>query len=93
MGDMASGTVQIEHRTAAFRPLFSGPMISNGGYDKAKAIAAIEAGTADLVSFGVLFIANPDLPARFKQRVPLNNPDPTTFYGEGAKGYTDYPSL
>ena len=48
---------------------------------------------ADLVSFGVLFIANPDLPERFRRNAPLNKPDPSSFYGEGSKGYTDYPAL
>ncbi|MDR3484677.1 MAG: alkene reductase [Bradyrhizobium sp.] len=91
--DLKTGTVQIEHTTAALRPAFPGVMISNGGYDKAKAETALAAGTADLVSFGVPFIANPDLPARFQNDAPLNTPDPATFYGSGAKGYTDYPSL
>jgi len=91
--DLKTGSVQIEHTTAALRPAFPGVMISNGGYNKAKAEAALAAGTADLVSFGVPFIANPDLPARFQNDAPLNTPDLATFYGSGAKGYTDYPSL
>jgi 2,4-dienoyl-CoA reductase-like NADH-dependent reductase (Old Yellow Enzyme family) len=53
----------------------------------------IEAGEADAVGFGVPFLANPDLPERFRQGAPLNQPDPTTFYAPGAKGYTDYPTL
>ena len=50
-------------------------------------------GEADAVAFGKLFIANPDLPRRFAEGAPLNAPDPTTFYGGGARGYTDYPAL
>ena len=45
------------------------------------------------MAFGKLFIANPDLPRRFATGAPLNPPDPQTFYGAGAKGYTDYPAL
>jgi N-ethylmaleimide reductase len=50
-------------------------------------------GTADLVSFGRLFISNPDLPARFRAGLPLTAPDPATFYGGDHRGYTDYPAL
>ena len=45
------------------------------------------------MAFGVPYIANPDLGTRFRSGAPLNKPDPSTFYGEGAKGYTDYPTL
>jgi N-ethylmaleimide reductase len=48
---------------------------------------------ADAVAFGRKFIANPDLPERFRRGAPLNQPDRSTFYGGGEKGYTDYPSL
>jgi N-ethylmaleimide reductase len=91
--DLAGGTVQIRETTKAFRPMFRGAVISNGGYDRDKAEAALSDGTADLVSFGQLFVANPDLPARLRQDGPFNPADPATFYGEGAKGYTDYPAL
>ncbi|MEU8582039.1 alkene reductase [Streptomyces abikoensis] len=57
------------------------------------ALALIKDGTADLVSFGSMFLANPDLPHRLKQGGPFNTPDPTTFYGGDDQGYTDYPSL
>jgi N-ethylmaleimide reductase len=80
-----------------FRPLYQGTIIANGGYDKAKANAVLEAGNADLVSFGKLFLANPDLPQRFAIDADLNAPNPATFYGIGDQdletGYTDYPSL
>ena len=48
---------------------------------------------ADLVAFGKPYIANPDLVRRLREDAPLNTPDKTTFYGGGAKGYTDYPAL
>jgi N-ethylmaleimide reductase len=77
----------------AFGHLFHGTIMANGGFDQAKAEAALEGALADLVSFGALFIANPDLPNRFAQNAPLNPPDQATFYGGGANGYIDYPAL
>ncbi|MDN5569091.1 MAG: alkene reductase, partial [Paracoccus sp. (in: a-proteobacteria)] len=59
----------------------------------AEAAAWVQNGQADAVAFGRDFIANPDLPARIAQDGPYNEPDPDTFYGGGAKGYTDYPTL
>ncbi len=76
-----------------FRRCFKGTYITNGGYDKALAEEALAANYADLVAFGALFIANPDLPERFAKNAPLNAPDPSTFYGGDGKGYTDYPFL
>ncbi|MCW5651154.1 MAG: alkene reductase [Ramlibacter sp.] len=64
----------------------------NNGYDKALAEHAVPA-HADLVAFGKPFIANPDLVHRLHDNAALNEPDKTTFYGGGAKGYTDYPAL
>jgi len=65
----------------------------NMGYDAQSGETILESGGADMVCYGKLFLANPDLPERFKQKAPLNQPDPTTFYGGGEKGYTDYPKL
>ena len=65
----------------------------NNGYNRELAIDAVEEGKADLVAFGKLFIANPDLAQRLKNDTVLNAPDKDTFYGGGAKGYTDYPIL
>jgi N-ethylmaleimide reductase len=79
--------------TAYFRPIYQGNLMANWDYDQAKANAAIASGNADLISFGKAFIANPDLPERFKLNAPLNPPDPNTFYGGGEHGYTDYPTL
>jgi N-ethylmaleimide reductase len=76
-----------------FRHRWRGALIGNKGYDLARANAAIQAGWADLVSFAVLFLANPDLPIRFRRGGPFNPPDRKTFYGGTAAGYTDYPSI
>lgn len=72
---------------------FGGTYIANGGYDAEKAEQAIAAGEADLVAFGSLFLANPDLVNRFRQGWVLNQPDPSTFYQGEERGYTDYPTL
>lgn len=66
-------------------------VIANAGYDKASAEAELEKGIAKLISFGKLYIANPDLPERFRKNAPLNEPDRTTVYGGGKQGYIDYP--
>ena len=76
-----------------FRKLWRGALVANKGYDLARANAAIQAGWADLVSFAVLFLANPDLPIRFRRGGPFNPPDRKTFYGGTAAGYTDYPPI
>lgn len=56
-------------------------------------MAAIESSEVDAVAFGTPYIANPDLVARFEADAGLNKPDPSSFYGIGPKGYTDYPAL
>ncbi len=75
------------------KQIFQGPVIANEGFTKENAQAALDAGTADAVAWGKAFIANPDLVARFAANAPLNEPNPETFYGQGAHGYTDYPAL
>ncbi|MGJ8545252.1 MAG: alkene reductase [Sulfitobacter sp.] len=77
----------------ALRDLFAGTYMANNGYDRDMAIEAVAEGRADLVAFGVPFIANPDLPERLRQNAPLNEPDRSTFNGGGRAGLTDYPSL
>jgi N-ethylmaleimide reductase len=72
---------------------FSGTYIANNEYDLATATDAVTSGRADLIAFGKAFLANPDLVARLRAGAPLNAPDKSTFYGGGAKGYIDYPSL
>ncbi|WP_395627129.1 alkene reductase [Daejeonella sp.] len=76
-----------------FRPLYKGTLMINKGFTKETAIKVLENGDADLVAFGVPFIANPDLVKRFQIDAPLNQADQATFYTPGAKGYTDYPAL
>jgi len=78
---------------ARMREAFGGPLMLNGGLTRETAEKAIAEGRADLVSVGVPVLANPDLVARWKTNAPLNAPDKATFYGGGAKGYTDYPFL
>jgi N-ethylmaleimide reductase len=75
------------------RERYRGTLMVCGGYDLPRAEAALAEQRADLVAFGRLFIANPDLPERFRRNAPLNTPDPETFYGGGVKGYVDYPTL
>lgn len=79
--------------TPYFRQIFKGTLITNGGYDHPKGDSILASGDADLVSFGKLFLANPDLPKRFELNAELNTPDPRKFYSPGEKGYTDYPFL
>ena len=71
---------------------FGGVYIANEGFSRDDAEATIEAGEADAVAFGKLFIANPDLPRRFSLGAPLNAWNAETFYSEGPVGYTDYPA-
>jgi N-ethylmaleimide reductase len=75
------------------RETWRGSLMIAGGFDRDSAEAWLEQGKADLIAFGRRFIANPDLPERLRLRAPLNPDDPTTYYGGGAKGYTDYPTL
>ncbi|MFJ2651988.1 alkene reductase [Streptomyces sp. NPDC087420] len=82
--------------TLVLRKHFSGTLVLNAkteGPTSAEELKLIEDGVADLVSFGQLFLANPDLPARLKAGGPYNTPDPSTFFGGTEKGFTDYPVL
>lgn len=76
-----------------YRPIYKGTLMINGGYDQEKGNKIIKEGHADLVSFGKLFVSNPDLAKRFEQNAELNDWNEDTFYTPGAKGYTDYPEL
>ena len=73
------------------RNAFQGSIMAAGGFDRASAEAIIEAGVAETVAFGRSFIANPDLPERFRRNLPLNPYDRSTFYGGDHRGYVDYP--
>ncbi|WP_333836047.1 alkene reductase [Novosphingobium sp.] len=86
-------TEQVKDVLETFRGQVSVPLIGNTGFDKAKGNAALAAGKADGIAFGVPFLANPDLPERLRRDAPLNTPDKATFYGEGPEGFTDYPFL
>jgi N-ethylmaleimide reductase len=90
-GEMMGGGSSVNYRQ--IRDHFDGCYMANCGYDKARAETAIAGGDADMVSFGQLFLANPDLVQRFKTGAELNTPDQDTFYGGDEKGYTDYPTL
>jgi 2,4-dienoyl-CoA reductase-like NADH-dependent reductase (Old Yellow Enzyme family) len=72
---------------------FGGVFIANEKFTADSAREALSSGNADAVAFGIPAIANPDLVERFRTNAPLNTPDPSTFYGSGPIGYTDYPSL
>lgn len=78
---------------ADYRRLYRGVYIANNGYTQARGEASLRAGLADMIAFGRLYIANPDLDRRFALRVALNALNQDTIYGPGAEGYTDYPAL
>jgi N-ethylmaleimide reductase len=77
----------------SLRKRFKQAYVANNGYDFDLANRQLDANAVDLVAFGKPFISNPDLVERLKKGAPLNAWDKNTFYGGGAKGYTDYPSL
>jgi N-ethylmaleimide reductase len=89
----AAADLQGDGMFSRFRGLYHGTIIANVGFDQTRGNRIIEEGLADMVAFGKPFIANPDLPHRFAAHVPLIEGDPRTYYGSGAKGYTDYPAL
>jgi len=90
-GDIRHGANVVE--LSAIREAYKGVLITCGGYDKDRGNAAIRDKLADAVAFGVLYIANPDLPERFKAGAALNEADLDTFYTQDEKGYTDYPFM
>lgn len=78
---------------ALLRPRFNGAYLMGGGLDQSRAETVLADNQADAAVFGGAFLANPDLPERFRQGAPLNTPDKNTFYAPGAQGYIDYPFL
>ncbi len=84
--------VKDDSISQALKARFGGVYIANEALSPESAVDLVESGVADAVSFGKLFIANPDLVERLAEGAPLNVPDPDTFYGGDEKGYTDYPS-
>jgi N-ethylmaleimide reductase len=100
LGDMEIAFLHVDETAdhasfdwRSFRASYKGIYVANSGYDYERATTAIESDYANLVSFGRLFLANPDLVERFRRGAPLNDPDRSTFYGGDHHGYTDYPSL
>jgi N-ethylmaleimide reductase len=75
------------------RKKFKGTLIVAGGFDAESGARWLREGRADLIAYGRKFLANPDLPERLRLGAALNADDPSTYYGGGEKGYTDYPSL
>ncbi|MEU1491201.1 alkene reductase [Streptomyces sp. NPDC005776] len=93
---LVEGSAGDRPLTESLRKQFNGTLVLNPaseGPTGPEALALIEEGVADLVSYGVLFLANPDLPERLRAGGPFNAPDATTFYGGDHRGYTDYPVL
>jgi len=93
MGIDAPGAAGPAFDLGKLRTLWKGLYITNYSYDKARGNAAIASGEADAVTFGQLFLANPDLVARFRSDTGLNSPDTATYYGGDEHGYTDYPAM
>jgi N-ethylmaleimide reductase len=82
-----------ESTVDAVRAAYAGVLMLAGDFDRERADAALAAGRADLIAFGRPFIANPDLPRRLRERLPVAAFDGGTLYSDGAKGYADYPAL
>ena len=88
-GSGEEAVVLSTHLRAPWKGLY----VVNGGYDGPRGEEALRTGRADAIAYGRAFLANPDLPRRLQLQAALNEPDPTTFYGGGAAGYTSYPRL
>jgi len=91
-----AGRAEVNHQNVPsamvlYRPMWSGTLITAGGFTGETADAAIAAGHADAIAFGRIFISNPDLPRRLQRGFPLTPYNRATFYGGEAAGYTDYP--
>lgn len=93
------GTVKDEHFDPRWdeiigqlRTAWDGVLMIAGGYDPETAEQALIDGRADIIAFGRAFLANPDLPRRIRDGLPLNAPDPSTFFGGDQRGYVDYPT-
>jgi N-ethylmaleimide reductase len=91
-----AGRAEVNHQNVPsamvlFRPIWSGVLMSAGGFSGESAETGIAAGHADAIAFGRIFISNPDLPRRLSHGYPLTPYNRATFYGGEAAGYTDYP--
>jgi N-ethylmaleimide reductase len=92
-----AGRAEVNHQNVPsamvlFRPIWKGVLVTAGGFTGETANGAIEAGHADAIAFGRIFISNPDLPRRLQRGLPLTPYDRKTFYGGDVTGYTDYPA-
>ena len=87
------GSTDVPKLSPQIREVFKRPLVLNQDYTREAAQADLDSGLADAISWGRLFIANPDLPERFRTGAALNEPNPKTFYIPGPAGYTDYPAL
>ena len=90
-GDMLNQSSTLDY--VALRNSFAGTYMANNGYTKDKAEQSLNNDNCDLIAFGVPFLSNPDLVARYQRNSALNPIDSNTFYGGDEKGYTDYPFL
>ncbi len=90
--DWVGGDALTDGYRERLRETFPGVIVAAGSYDLAKAERVLSEGWVDAVAFGRAFLANPDLPRRLREGLPLNDPDRTTFYGGDDAGYTDYPA-
>ena len=91
--DWAGGPALTDDFRRQLREAYAGGIVVCGNYTRETGETRLASGLADAVAFGRPFIANPDLVARLAQGAALNRPDPSTFYGGGERGYTDYPTL
>ena len=90
--------IQVTDQTGAnwharLRPLYNGLYFANGGFTRESGAELLAQGGADAIAYGTKFLANPDLPERFRRDASLNKPDKDTFYTPGQRGYLDYPTL
>lgn len=93
LSDVAEEENYLTEVTSYFRSIYNGSLITCGNFTQPTGNEAIKRSDADMVAYARLFLANPDLPERFAAHVPLNDPDPDTFYGGDETGYTDYPFM
>ncbi|RZM06210.1 MAG: alkene reductase, partial [Sphingomonas sp.] len=92
--DGTFGATEVPKLSPAIREVFNGPLVLNSDYTTVEeAQAKLDEGVADAISFGRTFLANPDLPARLRNRAALNKDDMKTWYSQGPEGYIDYPAL
>lgn len=91
--DGTFGATDVPKLSPQIREVFKRPLVLNQDYTLEAAQADLDSGVADAISWGRLFIANPDLPERFRTGAALNTPNPKTFYVPGPVGYIDYPAL